>query len=370
MVDDKFDEFSIIKSRYNDAVNERNYFLIILPTVNCNYKCWYCYQQHLPSHMSTETMEKIKKHISYVIKNFQITSLHIEWFGGEPFMYYNDVIKPLSQFAQILCRENNIQFRNTATTNGYYINSTIQKSMKSIKISQLQLTLDGLQDVHDQVKYAGENRSAFSISLSNMEQYLTLNETFRLYLRLNYTRENLSKEIVSQVNNFISVKNRSRVDVFFRKVWQESVDRGRVSLITEISQLFRDSGYQTPVMNDLNLDFKTCYADKKFFNTINWNGDVLKCTADEKTLYTNNPPGKLKADGQIEWQQGFLEDYYKIRFECDNCMECKHLPICMGRCPKSSEYLDGKRYCKMSLGDFSIEDSILQYISEVERYNI
>jgi len=47
IVPDNTDELSIIRKRYCDSVNKKNYLLIILPTLDCNFKCWYCIQNHI-----------------------------------------------------------------------------------------------------------------------------------------------------------------------------------------------------------------------------------------------------------------------------------------------------------------------------------
>ncbi len=54
---------------------------VILPTLNCNFKCWYCIQDHIPSLMTEEVISLVKRHIKYVIENLDLDTLHIEWFG-------------------------------------------------------------------------------------------------------------------------------------------------------------------------------------------------------------------------------------------------------------------------------------------------
>lgn len=43
--------------------------------------------------MSDETIERVKKHIDYLVKEQKVKSIHIEWFGGEPFMYMNQMYR-------------------------------------------------------------------------------------------------------------------------------------------------------------------------------------------------------------------------------------------------------------------------------------
>ena len=77
LVDDSVDELNIIRERNEQAINCREYFLIILPTLNCNFKCWYCIQDHIVSKMSLATIDKVKKHIAYMIDHEKRLQLFI-----------------------------------------------------------------------------------------------------------------------------------------------------------------------------------------------------------------------------------------------------------------------------------------------------
>lgn len=39
IIENNFDELAIIRERHQRAVHSKNYFLVILPTLNCNFKC-------------------------------------------------------------------------------------------------------------------------------------------------------------------------------------------------------------------------------------------------------------------------------------------------------------------------------------------
>ena len=153
IIDDDVDEINVIRKCHQEAVHSKDYFLIILPTLNCNFKCWYCIQEHIPSVMNPETFETLKRHIDYMIEEEKISSLHIDWFGGEPFMYFKKIIEPLSRYAIQKCEQHNIPFMNSATTNGYFINSDVSSLLTDLKFKQFQITLDGEKVFHDKVKF-------------------------------------------------------------------------------------------------------------------------------------------------------------------------------------------------------------------------
>ncbi|MDE6269345.1 MAG: radical SAM protein, partial [Muribaculaceae bacterium] len=243
VVEDDFDELEALRLRHRESVNKKDYFLIILPTLNCNYSCWYCIQDHISSVMSEETMESIKRHIEYMIDVEKIESLHLEWFGGEPFMFFNRVVEPLSRFALELCEKKGIPFRNGATTNGYFISNEIIPQLKELKFVQFQITLDGEKQFHDKVKFTKGCESTFEHVLRNINDILVSNEDTTMILRINYTHETLTPKIVEQVNQFISESVRKRVVITPKKVWQENTDKDFGPTLIEIKNLFRQSGY-------------------------------------------------------------------------------------------------------------------------------
>jgi len=357
------DELNIIRKKNKESINASNYFLIVLPTLNCNFSCWYCIQDHIKSVMSPNTINKIKAHIDKIIFEDKISALHLEWFGGEPFMNFEEVIVPISLYAIKKCKEANISFLNAATTNGYYLTSKIQKEIEVLKFEKFHITLDGPRSFHNKVKNQRGLNSAFDHVLMNINEILTKNKSVKLNLRINYTQDNLDESIVPEINEHICSNNRERVLIIPRKVWQES-NVGLSDKLIDVIQKFRESKY---VVQELNIihDYVPCYANRKNYAAINYNGSVVKCTANDD-LYSKNPPGQLNDDGSIIWKEGFLECFNKKRFENSKCLKCKYLPICMGVCSRDYDIESGDEvlyYCKMESQTLRIEDMIINFIN-------
>lgn len=358
LIENNIDELDIIRQKHNAAVHSKNYFLIILPTLNCNFKCWYCIQEHVPSVMNMKTFEALKKHIDYMIEYKKITSLHIDWFGGEPFMFFKRIIVPFSNYAIKKCEEYNIPFTNTSTTNGYYINSEVSSMLTDLKFSQFQITLDGEKEFHDRVKFMRGCPSAFEHVLNNINDMLSKNAEIRLFLRINYTHKTLSHKIVSEVNEFISYENRSRITITPKKVWQEGVDKNFGAILKDILNDFENSGYQV-VRREITTTFTPCYVNKEYYNAINFNGNVLKCTACND-LHIDNAKGRLLDDGHIVWKDAFDVMCQSPTFENERCLACNKLPLCMGLCPR--DYITGLTHCKYEVMDEVFEDRLLDYL--------
>lgn len=357
IVENGIDETDIVRERYRKTVESKDYHIIIMPTLNCNYKCWYCIQDHIDTKMSEHTMDALRRHIDHMINEEHILSLHMDWFGGEPFMYFKDVVEPITSYAKSRCVEAGIPLTITTTTNAYYLTEEIHETLDLLGFSDFQITLDGARDAHNKVKFSEGLDSAFDRALHNINGLLSATKKASISLRINYTSENLEERIVEQINDIIEPQNRNRVSVFFRKVWQEKIDRDRSATIGFLLNKLHESGYHVQSL-DLFWGFIPCYTERKYFNTINYNGHVLKCTANND-MYSETPIGQLQDDGRIVWRDGYLEEFHKPRFENEACIKCKQLPLCMGPCCNKSE---DKFVCEKTVMDRSIEEKIVNFV--------
>ena len=351
-------ELELFKQENSKAIHSKDYFLIVLPTLNCNFSCWYCIQKHVESIMPKSVLERLKRHIDYAIDTCNITSLQIEWFGGEPFMYFKQIIIPLSLYAIAKCKQKNIPFLNSTTTNGFYLNENVSKSLQELEFQSFQITLDGEQKYHDKVKHQKNCSSAFKHVLSNINKCLTINSEIVVYLRINYTHKNLTKEIVEQVNEFIEPTNRKRIIIRMKKVWQEKTDKSFSSQISYIQSLFANAGYRIEYFEP--LPFYSCYTNKEYYNAVNFNGNIVKCTACND-LYDSITEGKLLDNGEIAWNKP-RSQYQCISYENAKCLACKKLPICMGVCPH--DFIDGINICKYEAEEFDFKTAIINYINQ------
>lgn len=93
IVTDENDE----QKKYLSSVQERKfskdvYHIIVNPTMDCNLKCWYCYESHIEkSHMTSEMVAAIILHIKEKITKEPFKKLILSFFGGEPLLQKNIV---------------------------------------------------------------------------------------------------------------------------------------------------------------------------------------------------------------------------------------------------------------------------------------
>lgn len=364
IVEEAVDELEIIKKNNLKAQNSRDCMLIILPTFDCNFSCWYCIQNHQKNRMSPETIEKTKNYIKNLVENKLIDSLYIDWFGGEPFLYFEEVMLPILSYAQNICKKNNVEFFTCATTNGFLISPEIAEKLEQLDFKELYITLDGDKEHHDRTRVSPTS-SSFDTILQNVDILCDKSEKIIVTLRINYDEENLNPEkIINQVKSIIQKKNQHRISFNLRKVWQvDKVENGKEK-VRQFVDILKSSDFSFGYSNDLITDFIPCYAARKSTKIITPNGFIGKCSAKED--FETISLGKLSENGTILWshKQSIDDLYASPLFNNERCLSCKYLPICMGPCPNNIDpkTLEIKEYgCKRRLNDFSFEDTILNY---------
>ncbi len=313
LIRENMDELEVLKSLYQQAVQAKSYFLVILPTLNCNFNCWYCIQDHKPLVMTPDTIQNICAHIAYMVEKEGIEFLHIEWFGGEPFMYVKQIVEPIATYALKISDRYGIPFYHSATTNGYFLSDANIKILSGLDCRRYQITLDGPQPLHDSIKYQKNCESAFRHVLTNINNLLRHDEDVQVILRINYSLETIKDELANQVAALIDHDLRSRIIVTPKQVWQVKINKSIDSRFYEWLNKFDQLGFKTQKL-DIVEDYIPCYANKKYYNAINYNGNVVKCTACDD-LYADTPKGKLLDTGEIKWNEPLDKLFIQCTFD-------------------------------------------------------
>ncbi len=160
--------------------------------------------------------------------------------------------------------------------------------------------------------------------------------------------KNIFKEYIKQKN----------LNFSFHKIWQEELTADLIDKFDKVFNGFRIEGFNTQT-NLLNKGL--CYADQDHSATINFNGDVFKCTA--RDFLPDNRLGVLLDDGTISWGE-----VYKTRqdskYKSKTCRTCKLFPICMQGCSQNAFENIGNDSCNLGY----TEDYINKIISDRIRY--
>ncbi|MGV4438773.1 radical SAM protein [Ornithobacterium rhinotracheale] len=343
IVNDSVDELQLVKDlRAKVDFNKETFLLTINPTMNCNFKCWYCYESHIKnSKLDDINLKKIQSFIDNKVKNKELKYFRLSWFGGEPLLYYSKNVFPIIKYAYNRCIENNVSFSCSFTTNGYLINDKMIQDFKKYGVKGFQITLDGNEEEHNKVRYVSKSRGSYREIINNI--FKLCRNNFHVSLRINYTKDKLDtvKDIYNDVLA-LEKSYRKNMKVDFQRVWQtEDTFESRQKVI-ELMNLFSTKGFRvSSVISNVDSVRNSCYADKSNQATINYDGNVFKCTA--RNFDKQNREGVLTEEGQIRWNDKYY-NRLNAKFKNPPCLTCRLLPICNGGCSQQAlEHTDD--YC-------------------------
>lgn len=274
--------------------------------------------------MSEHTLKNAENFIENVItQNKEIKYLYLSFFGGEPLLYFDKIVKSLMEKADEICKRNEVKCFYSFTPNGYLINSNSLEFFNKFDFVSFQITLDGGKEFHDKVRYVTPEKGSYERIIENIKSLSRIG--CRVTVRINYTSENIDS-VGSIFNDFkdLSEEERQLIHIDFHRVWQDSavVDIDQ-KVFDAIKKLKNNSLDASKVMLD-NVRYP-CYADKQNGALINYNADVFRCSARD---FANFPrDGYLTDNGDIVWENDSQNVRMDCKFKNAPCLECRILLV-------------------------------------------
>lgn len=300
---------------------------MVLPTLHCNARCFYCFE-HLDekSNMTTETAKKTG---DFIVENSRSDTVVIRWFGGEPLMR-PDVIDIISDKVN----KSGKTLNAIITTNGSYINDAMIEKMKtSWHVNKVHLTLDGNESEHNRRKnYKDSNINGYRKTLDNVRKLLDAG--LHVVCRLNMDADNMKclDEILTDLRKY--AKN-PRFFVHTTTLYMPKYANPNGYFSKDNYEKVFTHMFNKLLEHGFIKDYKTCLPEKvvfrctacmKNFIVIDPQGDLYKCEQEEKTqehCVGNIYSGITYTPRLKYWLDPVLDE------ECGSCI---FLPICQGGC--------------------------------------
>lgn len=362
IIDSGLDEVETLLKRWRDIESsKKSYSIIVLPTLDCNCRCWYCYEQHnAGTNMTPQTVELIKKHIDLKTSDPELQHFHLSFFGGEPLMGFHTVVMPLLKYAKEICQKRSIGYDAHFTTNASLLTDKMISEMKDLNISiGFQITLDGNRKTHDSIRCTKTGKPTFDTIVANIHKLLQ--NGFKVSLRINYTTANLDTnyDIIDEFKD-LSDDMRKKFDVILQQVWQDAGNNTAKGseLIIKIQNEFNSKQLCT---NSKYTNNYRCYADCENNVVINYNGDIYKCTA--RDFLPENKEGVISADGHVEFNDIFKERM-SVKHTNVFCKHCVIFPLCMGTCSQFSLENNNEEKCYHNFSETDKEACIVSFIKK------
>jgi uncharacterized protein len=344
---EKYLEFT--ETRDNDELQ-----IFFVPWYSCNFDCSYCYQVGYDNEANTPSTEIIDSFFNYVIKEFRDRKKYITLFGGEPLLTGNknkEIVKYFLDQAEL----HNIDI--AIVTNGYALTEYMDL-LKSKSIREIQVTLDGADEIHNQRRpLRGGNPTFYKIvdgidlALSNnliinlrvvidKENIYGLVELARYAIEKGWTKNPLFKTQLGrnyelhycQSGNSKLLSRLEFYETIYKliKQYPEIVEFHRPAF--SITKFLYENGELPSPLFDACPGTKTEWA-------FDYKGNIYSCTATVgkpgSELGTFYPEVRLEKEKISEWEE---RDVTSI----NECRECSLQLVCGGGCAAVASNRTGK----------------------------
>lgn len=313
------------------AYSGTNLLLTIVPTLDCNFSCAYCFENNKRNVYMSETT--ISMLIEFIKRHNFIKSLSICWYGGEPLLAFNIMKKIMIKL------QNEIKLpilSHVIVTNGYHLNREVIDFCEAYKVTCMQVTLDGIKERHDSIRINKSNQKAsFDKIIDNMDMLLKKIDDFKLHIRVNIEKKNLID--FHNISNYLNQKWPNKKTYIYPGFLRID-DKEKKCLSCDSMQRKDIAEFITNLA--MNKNSKFSYFPKRIKNM---------CMAIRKNAYIIGPEGEIykcwndvgdtqKVIGDIYTNKitnSYLYHKYMVASKWYNrkaCINCFFLPICGNGC--------------------------------------
>ena len=187
---DPVEEEKLFRKKYLEFLDKRDndeIQIFYVPSYTCNFACSYCYQDEYEVKNNLTGKEVILSFYRYIDNQFYDRRKYITIFGGEPLLDSPWHRENLS----LLLEEATVRNLDVAiVTNGYYLSSYMD-ILKRASIREIQVTLDGMEFMHDKRRPLKSGEGTFKKITEGID--LALKQGFPVNLRMVLDKENIDE---------------------------------------------------------------------------------------------------------------------------------------------------------------------------------
>lgn len=359
-VDDDLELEKIRFRHYSSLFNPMVLTLTINPTLSCNFRCKYCFEKDHRNEFMTEDVEN--DIVSFVKSHNSSKLLDVTWFGGEPLLAFNTICHLSERLIPIKERYN-----AGMITNGYLLTPEICREMKNLKISRMQITVDGNENTHNKRRFIKGGAGTYKRIIENIDMSQRVAPEVRICVRVNVDLEN-ADEFIDVYKYF---ERMHYPNVVVTPGFVVDIDKSGTSMFCAMDDastkqfLVRLSKEHGVYNNDFYPHGRTgtCGACRTSALVIGPKGELYRCWNDVGNK--DREYGTIK--GEIT-NEKVLYQYLGApdQFSDQECLKCKLLPVCSGGCPyhRIMSHAKGTKYNSCPLVKSNLDDFLWMHYCE------
>jgi len=345
--------------RYTLCFDNSHLDLSICPTLGCNFRCPYCFE-HTQKDVVFMSSETINQLISFIQSFESIKSVSITWYGGEPTINHAfDVVREITH----RIKELDLDFKEGGLiTNAYLLGKDKIDQLNDLNINNVQITIDGPQEIHDARRILDSGRPTFQRIMENIDVLMNSSYTGSCNIRANLDQTNLSSFF--NIRKYLLERFQGKSLTVYAGHVDTTTDKDRDSNCNLCAQEWTD--FTVKQFKELNTPsgegvyplgavFNICSANTRNSFVVGPEGELYKCWEDvgQKDMVVGN----VSEDTPVTNNE--LVSLYSIGtdpFLDQECKECAVFPICSGGCAnrrlRAKHFNeDGLEYCSLYKGN-------------------
>lgn len=340
--------------------------ITLMMTMRCNFKCIYCFESWIPGEKRCKELdeEEVINWIIWLVKKYHIRQVDLCFHGGEPLLEINKIEK-IAKRLKTFFLANNVFYLFTIVTNGYLLNKINTETLKNVGVKIAQITIDGVEDVHDKRRPLANGKGTFKTILENIEN----NDSIQIYISIVYDIKNA--DYVRQLIDFLSERNlQNKIRLIVLSATKPTIELNNVSdfqfsqqedarLRVELLKYITDSGFRVP----FDVNYQLCTMKQKSSFVLTPDKTIYKCISG-----VGNDAFKLGTlkigDDPIVVQSQFIENG-----KDNDCQQCAYMPICNRFCLYESFVMNCSKICKKAYWNEFLELFFSMYLNSEHKNN-
>lgn len=346
-------------------------FITLMPTLQCNLACDYCFQKEHPSFtkMSSASEDATLEWILRAVDERGLRRLNVHYFGGEP-TTRQDFCLRTARVLSASMRARGGEFAWQMTTNGVLLDLPFARAMNQHGKGSFKVTLDGDKETHDRERVYRDGRGTFDVIFDNV--VALAKDGIKVRVGGNFFPDQAASfeklldrlEAAGVARLLDGVRFKPIVDSQQRHTGTCTTCSAKeeTQTLVQLNRSVERRKMVAPSLNGETLEalLGPCELHWKNNYTIDPEGNVYKCPAvaglPELAVAQVSSGAAEKIAPLVElrpWEQ---------------CGDCAYLPVCVGGCLGGKFLKTGRRdqvACKKDMFEQSFRETVVhRYLAE------
>lgn len=365
----------IITALDRKKYDSENVSITFIPTLNCNFRCPYCYQglsTHKKEVISEQTIDKSIEFINKIIGK-KTRKLTLVLYGGEPLIVMDKCIYFLSKVFELF-KDSNIELSSFLFTNGYYATEENIKKLKMFNLKWCQITLDGPPSIHNIRRFEPNGDPSFERIVENIKK---IPGDISILLRCNIDSHNidylgdlydiLKKEgLLKRVKFSPAPVTNNPENKSYNNSYCIPLTKEGKPYFLKILKTFEAKGFKKEIPDSFITLGGLCSHHMYYSFTIDPKGDIYTCPGVVGNEHFRIGNVQNKENCLLDHRYSYLKGETTSIWKNENCLQCCYLPRCLAGCQEVANSIDYEFGGEKSLCLKEFYDEIYPYLIKIK----